>query len=76
MKQKYEEEILKNMENPIIRRALEKRCENFMFNYGDTGHSDSLGYNEYYTKSGYTEHSDYNDKWWDVYSDFNKPSHG
>ena len=68
-------EEIGRISNLIVKRALEKRCGSFMFSYGDTGHSDSLGYNEYYTKPGHTEHSDYDDQWWDVYSDFNKPAH-
>ena len=29
--------------NPIIRRALEGRTRDFMFNYGDNSHSDAGG---------------------------------
>jgi len=42
------EDILQNIENPIVRRALEQRCGGFMFNYGDSKkHTDNGYYNEY-----------------------------
>jgi len=35
---KINKKILENAENPIVKRALKKRCSNFMFNYGDVHH--------------------------------------
>ncbi len=50
---------LDKIENPIVRRALQQRMHEFMFNYGDgTGggppHRDST------TTTDFPEHSDYN----------------
>lgn len=67
------------IQNPIIRRALQKRCSEFMFNYGDHSeeHSDAdhvdksfREYNDAWKK--YTDHEDYTKlhSEYDAYSDF------
>lgn len=81
------EEIIKNIENPIIKRALEKRAEEFLFNYGDgDGHSDSGNhtdeilpgsprrYNDAWRKQ--IRYEDHVDKYGDIYADCTKDCMG
>ncbi len=78
--------LIEHIENPNLKRALERRFNGFLFTYGEGGpskHSDSLGYDEYYRNKDYEDYIDYSDGsrpyddngWWDVYSDFNSPPH-
>lgn len=61
--------ILENIENPLVRRAIQRRCANFMFNYGDSDdhsdhHDQSRKWSEY---SDYYDHTD---------SDYHKETKG
>lgn len=57
-------EEIEEIENPIVRRALQRRCADFMFNYGDYEEyggthvdEDLRRYNDVWKK--YTDHKDY-----------------
>lgn len=53
-------EDIENIRNPIVRKALMRRCADFMFSYGDSEkHSDHNDrYNEHKTYNDYYDHSD------------------
>ena len=81
--EEIDKEILENIENLIVKKALQKRCADFMFNYGDGGgeerHTDSLKpgsprrYNDAWKKpyEDHTDHSDYSDYFdYSRYKDF------
>lgn len=65
MKEEINKEILENIENPIVKKALQKRCASFMFNYGDSDeHSDINHVDKSYRRYNdawkrYTDHEDY-----------------
>ena len=44
-------EEIEQVDNPIVRRALQRRCSNFMFNYGDADE-------QVYSDSGHNNHTE------------------
>jgi hypothetical protein len=57
-----DKEILEKIENPIVKRAIEKRCGGFMFNYGDHKEGRATGVHgvgEWYTEAGKTGYKEY-----------------
>ena len=60
---------LKDIKNPIIRKALQKREADFIFNYGDhTDHNDK--HSDYKDYSEYGDHTDHTERYSDCDSGY------